>query len=140
MTDQKRLYLFPLLALAALLPVLSACTNEPIFSTIESEIPLRDPTLEGKVPSLVQFQRYLYACNGRLKRKQGTAAPGSWQEVARPENRRCAALAATDSTLYGLFFSRRKADFTPLPTKEPEPNRTRLLPIPFINTTAAGQN
>lgn len=103
MTDQKRLYLFPLLALAALLPVLSACTNEPIFSTIESEIPLRDPTLEGKVPSLVQFQGYLYACNGRLKRKQGTAAPGSWQEVARPENRRCAALAATDSTLYGLF-------------------------------------
>ena len=91
--------------------IFPSCTNEPIFATIENEIELRDPNLEGTVPSLVQYydgtDYWLFACNGYVKRKLGSASPGSWTTVSIPFSR-CGKLVVIEGssggadTLYAL--------------------------------------
>lgn len=82
----------------------TACNNDPIFATIENEVPLRDPSLRGSVSSLVQYDDYLYACNGKIKRKYGKDPAGSWFNVSLPSGAfRCAELVVSNGTLYGLF-------------------------------------
>ncbi len=97
-----------LLSFFAVLMLISSlsCSNDPIFATIENEVPLRDPSFRGSVDSLVQFNNYLYACNGTLKRKAGKARAGQWYNVSLPSGAyRCSALAVTPSgnMMYAVF-------------------------------------
>lgn len=96
------------LVTAALL--LTGCSSDPIFATIESEAKLADPTIVGTVSSLVvstdNETKNIYATNGYIwKRTNGT---GSWGTIDLPASDvRCSALAtdALDGTgsLYALF-------------------------------------
>jgi hypothetical protein len=93
---------------AALL--LTGCSNDPIFATIESEAKLAEPTIVGTVSSLVvttdNGTKNVYATNGYIwKRTNGV---NSWSTISLPASDvRCSALAtdALDGTgsLYALF-------------------------------------
>ena len=106
---------FCVAALFAVALFLPSCNNEPIFATIENEIPLRDPNLEGVVPSLVQYkdssgEYWLFATNGYVKKKAAKASPGNWTTVSQPGGNRCGKLVVItdsngDQTLYALAQS-----------------------------------
>ena len=92
---------FALISLIALF-ALSSCSNDPIFSAIQNEVKLKDPSIEGTVSSMEAIAGDLYAANGYLYRR--TAGVGSWDKIALPDGAsRCAKLASDGTNLYGLF-------------------------------------
>lgn len=100
----KKLLIILLAVTAAVLA--GGCSDDPIFSAIESEVKLKDPSVRGMVLSLVNHGGDLYTANGNLYRRYG--GTGGWFRVALPANAyRCSQVATTreDGTgeLYGLF-------------------------------------
>lgn len=92
------------LALASLFATLAlfACSNDPIFSAIENEVKLKDPSLLGTVSSMEAYGGDLYAANGYIYRR--VAGAGEWHKIAFPEGAgRCAKLASDGTNLYGFF-------------------------------------
>lgn len=82
------------------------CSDDPIFSAIESEVKLKDPSVRGMVVSLVNHDGDLYTANGNIYRRFG--GTGGWFRIAPPpDTYRCSQVAVTreDGTgeLYGLF-------------------------------------
>lgn len=97
--------LFILLVTIAALCVIS-CSDDPIFSAIEAEVKLKDPSVRGTVLSLVHHDGDLYTANGNIYRR--TAGTGGWSRIDLPSGAyRCSQLAVTreDGTgeLFGLF-------------------------------------
>lgn len=83
--------------------LLSSCSPDPIFASIEKEIKLKDPSLRGSITSLVIVGSDLYASNGYLyKRSNGV---GNWNSVSNNISGRCANLATDGSNLYALYTS-----------------------------------
>ncbi len=90
-----------LLALFATL-ALASCSNEPIFSTIQNEIKLKDPSILGTISSMESAGGDLYAANGYIYRR--VAGAGNWRKIGMPSGvGRCAKLASDGTNLYGLF-------------------------------------
>ena len=97
------LFIF-LVALAAIYT--TACSDDPIFSAIEAEVKLKDPSVRGTVISLVNQDGDLYTANGRIYRR--TAGIGEWHRIALPSGAyRCSQLAVTQNNgtgeMFGLF-------------------------------------
>lgn len=93
------------LGLASLLltfTLFAGCTKDPIFSAIENEVKLKDPTMTGTVSSFEVVDQSIYVANGYIyKRTNGT---GSWNKIGLPSGAgRCATLAYDGLYLYGLF-------------------------------------
>ncbi len=80
--------------------MMTACTNDPIFSAIEQEVKLKDPSIIGSISSLVVVGTDIYTTNGRIYKR--TDGQGSWNKVGLPYFR-CAGLATDGTNLYGLF-------------------------------------
>lgn len=102
----SRLSLTPLLLTLALF---AGCSTDPIFSTIEEEVKLEDPTMRGSITSMEVIDRDgdgtkndIYAANGMLYvRTDGT---GKWNKVSLPAGaERCAEIASDGTWLYGRF-------------------------------------
>lgn len=69
----------------ALLSVLSfSCSWDPIFATIETEEKMRKPTLENFCYSIVNDDDNLYACNGKVLKKEISAKSGTWTAMSVP--------------------------------------------------------
>lgn len=84
--------------------LLSSCDVAPIFSAIEEEVELKDPSVRGIVTSMVivpgDAGGTKYVTNGRVYRKIGVN--GSWDEISVPAHR-CQQLAYDGTTVYGLM-------------------------------------
>lgn len=101
MTIQKNRALC-LASLLLTLTLFAGCTKDPIFSAIEEEVKLKDPTMTGTVTSFEVVNHDLYATNGYIyKRTNGT---GSWIKLAFPsESVRCSEIASDGTWLYARF-------------------------------------
>ncbi|HOS36164.1 MAG TPA: hypothetical protein PKW72_10155 [Treponemataceae bacterium] len=91
---------------AALAVLASGCSEDPIFSAVEAEVELKDPSVLGTVLSLVSHDGSLYTANGNLYRRTGGS--GDWRKVSLPSGAsRCSQVATTteDGTgsMFGLF-------------------------------------
>lgn len=92
------LFLFSVLSLFAL----ASCSNDPIFSAIQNEVKLKDPSIQGTVSSMIVSEGNLYAANGYVYCR--TAGTGTWSKIALPDVAlRCAKLASDGTNMYGLF-------------------------------------
>ena len=94
-----------LLLLAAVLGALiTGCSNDPIFSAIETEVKLKEPSVLGKVLSLVAHDGDLYTANGYLLRR--TAGDGDWRKMGLPAGAsRCSQVAVTEADGTGELFA-----------------------------------
>lgn len=91
---------------AALAVLASGCSEDPIFSAVEAEVELKDPSVLGTVLSLVSHEGSLYTANGNLYRRTGGS--GDWRKVSLPSGAdRCSQVAVTaedgSGELFGLF-------------------------------------
>lgn len=92
------LFLYSILSLFTL----ASCNNDPIFSAIENEVKLKDPSIEGTVSSMIANGGNLYAANGYVYCR--TAGTGDWNKISLPSGAgRCAKLASDGTNMYGLF-------------------------------------
>jgi hypothetical protein len=94
----------PALAIASFIAILAlvSCSNDPIFSAIEHEVKLKDPSILGTVSSMEASGGDLYAANGYIYRR--IAGVGNWRKIDMPHGvGRCAKLASDGTNLYGLF-------------------------------------
>jgi hypothetical protein len=101
MTTQKNRALC-LASLLLTLALFAGCTTDPIFSAIEDEVKLKDPTMTGIVTSFEIVGTDLYAANGYIyNRTNGT---GSWSKISLPSSGiRCPWIASDGTNLYALF-------------------------------------
>ena len=97
-----RLSLFSVLILSAFL--LSGCSQDPIFSSIEKEVELKDPSVVGNsITSLITYNGNVYVSNGYIFRRIG--GTGDWHNVSLPSGAdHCAGLACDGTNLYALFM------------------------------------
>lgn len=91
---------------AALAVLASGCSEDPIFSAVEAEVELKDPSVLGTVLTLVSHDGSLYTANGNLYSRTGGS--GDWRKVSLPSGAsRCSQVATTteDGTgsMFGLF-------------------------------------
>jgi len=91
---------------AALAVLASGCSEDPIFSAVEAEVELKDPSVLGTVLSLVSHDGSLYTANGNLYRRTGGS--GDWRKVSLPSGAsRCTQVATTAEdgagSMFGLF-------------------------------------
>jgi hypothetical protein len=91
---------------AALAVLASGCSEDPIFSAVEAEVELKDPSVLGTVLTLVSHDGSLYTANGNLYSRTGGI--GDWRKVSLPSGAsRCSQVATTteDGTgsMFGLF-------------------------------------
>lgn len=98
--------LFLIFTAASLAVLFSGCSEDPIFSAVEAEVELKDPSVQGSVLSLVSHDGSLYTANGNLYRRTG--GTGEWRSVSLPSGAdRCSQVAVTaedgSGELFGLF-------------------------------------
>jgi hypothetical protein len=92
---------FALISLIALF-AFASCSNDPIFSAIQNEVKLKDPSIVGTVYAMEAIDGDLYATNGYIYKR--TAGVGEWNKIALPTGAaRCYKLASDGTNLYGLF-------------------------------------
>ncbi len=100
------LFLYSILSLFTL----ASCSNDPIFSAIQNEVKLKDPSIEGTVSSMIANAGDLYAANGYVYCR--TAGTGSWNKISLPEGAgRCAKIASDGTNMYGLFTTKEWTSF-----------------------------
>lgn len=98
--------LFLIFTAVSLAVLLSGCSEDPIFSAVEAEVELKDPSVLGTVLTLVSHDGSLYTANGNLYSRTGGI--GDWRKVSLPSGAsRCSQVATTteDGTgsMFGLF-------------------------------------
>ncbi|ANI48225.1 hypothetical protein O9199_02315 [Treponema pallidum] len=75
----RRIVCPPVLFLSASL--LTGCDFSGIFASIQSEVPLKIPSIRGVVTGLVKCNNKLYACAGQLWEKDASKPEGGWKVV-----------------------------------------------------------
>ncbi|ADD72583.1 hypothetical protein KD991_02295 [Treponema pallidum] len=75
----RRIVCPPVLFLSASL--LTGCDFSGIFASIQSEVPLKIPSIRGVVTGLVKCNNKLYACAGQLWEKDASKSEGKWTAV-----------------------------------------------------------
>ncbi|UWV00071.1 hypothetical protein N3P15_02520, partial [Treponema pallidum] len=75
----RRIVCPPVLFLSASL--LTGCDFSGIFASIQSEVPLKIPSIRGVVTGLVKCGNKLYACAGQLWEKDASKSEGKWTAV-----------------------------------------------------------
>ena len=109
MTQQEfsmKLHIKKIIA-GALIPLLvltffTACSAVGLFSSIEKEVKLNDPTMKGIITSLEVVNGNVYASNGFLYQRQGGS--GNWNKMTLPSGaERCSEVASDGTWLYARF-------------------------------------
>lgn len=75
----RRIVCPPVLFLSA--SFLTGCDFSGIFASIQSEVPLKIPSIRGVVTGLVKCNDKLYACAGQLWEKNANMSEGEWKAV-----------------------------------------------------------
>lgn len=90
-------------AIPALLALVAACDQSPIFSKISTETKPKDPIVQGSPGKIVEFNGKAYIANGRLYAYTPdlSAEGGSWAKAAGPGGF-IADLAATGTRIFAL--------------------------------------
>lgn len=91
----------------ALIPLIvltffTACSSVGLFSSIEKEVKLNDPTMRGIITSLEAVNGNIYASNGFLYQRSG--GTGNWNKMSLPSGaERCSEVASDGVWLYARF-------------------------------------
>jgi len=90
--------LIPFLALT----FLTSCSNLGLFSSIEKEVKLNDPTMRGIITSLEVVNGNIFVTNGTLYQRSG--GTGDWNKMSLPSGaERCSEVASDGTYLYARF-------------------------------------
>ncbi|WP_333760242.1 hypothetical protein [Treponema paraluiscuniculi] len=94
----RRIVCPPVLFLSA--SFLTGCDFSGIFASIQSEVPLKIPSIRGVVTGLVKCNNKLYACAGQLWEKNASASEGEWKAVDFLPGKRITSIVSNGTNVY----------------------------------------
>jgi len=117
----------------------SACSNIGLFSSIEKEVKLYDPTMRGIITSLEVVKGNIYVTNEMLY--QRTGGTDAWVKILPSGAERCAEVASDGTYLYARFTTSDPAVLQSVKRYDPSSeNWTNLTGVDNVARISSGNN
>jgi len=125
--------LIPLLVMT----FLTACSSTGLFSSIETEVKLNDPTMQGTITSLEVANNTIYVTNGTLYQRIG--GTGNWHKMSMPSGaEHCSEVASDGTYLYARFTKSNLAVFDSVQRYDPASGWTSVTGVDNIALISSG--